>query len=58
MAAAGSSAALVGGYVGGLLLGRDLLVTGFNFESVVIAFLGAVAVSAVSRMFSRGRVRA
>lgn len=50
--------AIVGGYVGGLLLRRDVLVTGFNLESVVIAFLGAVALIAVSRMLSRGRVRA
>jgi len=43
--------AIVGGYVGGLMLGRDLMVTGFNLESVVIAFVGAVALIAVSRIF-------
>ena len=43
--------AIVGGYVGGLILGRDLMVTGFNLESVVVAFLGAVVLIAVSRMF-------
>ena len=47
--------AIVGGYVGGLILGRDLMVTGFNMESVVVAFLGAVALIAVSRLFSRRR---
>ena len=47
--------AIVGGYVGGLILGRDLMVTGFNLESVVIAFVGAVALIAVSRMFTRRR---
>jgi uncharacterized membrane protein YeaQ/YmgE (transglycosylase-associated protein family) len=47
--------AIVGGYVGGLILGRDLMVTGFNLESVVVAFVGAVALIAVSRLFSRRR---
>jgi uncharacterized membrane protein YeaQ/YmgE (transglycosylase-associated protein family) len=50
--------AIVGGYVAGLLLGRDLMVTGFNLESVAVAFIGAVALIAVSRMFSGRRVRA
>jgi uncharacterized membrane protein YeaQ/YmgE (transglycosylase-associated protein family) len=49
--------AIIGGYVGGLILGQDL-VTGFNLESVVVAFLGAVALIAVSRMFSGRGVRA
>ena len=47
--------AIVGGYVGGLFLGHDLMVTGFNLESVVVAFLGAVVLIAVSRMFTRRR---
>ena len=47
--------AIVGGYVGGLILGRDLMVTGFNLESVVVAFVGAVVLIAVSRMFTRRR---
>ena len=47
--------AIVGGYVGGLILGRDLMVTGFNLESVVVAFLGAVALIAIARIFSRRR---
>jgi uncharacterized membrane protein YeaQ/YmgE (transglycosylase-associated protein family) len=50
--------AIFGGYIGGLILGRDLMVTGFNLESVVVAFLGAVVLIAVSRMFSGRRVRA
>ena len=50
--------AIVGGYVGGLILGRDLMVTGFNLESVVVAFVGAVALIAISRMFGRRRLRA
>jgi uncharacterized membrane protein YeaQ/YmgE (transglycosylase-associated protein family) len=31
------------------------MVTGFNLESVVVAFLGAVVLIAVSRMFSGRR---
>jgi uncharacterized membrane protein YeaQ/YmgE (transglycosylase-associated protein family) len=50
--------AMVGGYVGGLVLRRDLIVTGINLESVVVAFLGAVALIAVSRLFSGRRLRA
>jgi uncharacterized membrane protein YeaQ/YmgE (transglycosylase-associated protein family) len=50
--------AIVGGYVGGFILGRDLMVTGFILESVVVAFVGAVALIAISRMFSRRRLRA
>jgi uncharacterized membrane protein YeaQ/YmgE (transglycosylase-associated protein family) len=47
--------AIVAGYVGGLILARDLMVTGFNLENVVIAFVGAVALIAVSRLFTRRR---
>jgi uncharacterized membrane protein YeaQ/YmgE (transglycosylase-associated protein family) len=47
--------AIVGGYVGGLILGRDLMVTGLNLDSVVVAFLGAVVLIAVSRTFTRRR---
>jgi uncharacterized membrane protein YeaQ/YmgE (transglycosylase-associated protein family) len=47
--------AIAGGYVGGLILGRDLMVTGLNLDSVVIAFLGAVVLIAISRMFSGRR---
>jgi uncharacterized membrane protein YeaQ/YmgE (transglycosylase-associated protein family) len=47
----GMVGAIVGGYVGGLILGRDLMVTGFNVDSVVVAYLGAVVLIAVSRMF-------
>ena len=46
--------AIVGGFVSGLLLGRDM-VTGFNLESVVVAFLGAVALIASSRLVSGRR---
>jgi uncharacterized membrane protein YeaQ/YmgE (transglycosylase-associated protein family) len=47
--------AIVAGYVGGLILGRDLMVIGFNLESVVVALVGAVALIAVSRLFTRRR---
>ena len=39
--------AIVGGFLSGLILGR--MVTGFNLESVLVAFLGAVVLIAVSR---------
>lgn len=41
--------AIVGGFLSGVILGRDT-VTGFDLESVLVAFLGAVLVIAVSRM--------
>ncbi len=51
----GIGGAILGGYVGGLVLERDLMVTGFNLESVVVAFVGAVVLIVVSRMFTRRR---
>ena len=33
--------AIVATYVGGLILGRDLMVAGFTLQSVVVAFVGA-----------------
>jgi uncharacterized membrane protein YeaQ/YmgE (transglycosylase-associated protein family) len=47
----GMVGSIAGGYVGGLILGRDLLVTGFNVDSVIVAYLGTVVLMAVSRMF-------
>jgi uncharacterized membrane protein YeaQ/YmgE (transglycosylase-associated protein family) len=47
--------AIAGGYVGGLVLGRDPMLTGFNLESVVLAFLGAVVLIAISGMLSGRR---
>ena len=47
--------AIVGGFLTGVLLGRDM-VSGFNLESVIVAFLGAVVLIAVSRMFTGRRV--
>jgi uncharacterized membrane protein YeaQ/YmgE (transglycosylase-associated protein family) len=49
--------AIVGGFLSGLILGRDM-VTGFNLESVLVAFLEAVVLIAVSRLFTGQRVRA
>ena len=50
--------ALIGGYGGALILGRDLRLTAFSLEGVVLAFLGAVALITISRVLSRRRVRA
>jgi uncharacterized membrane protein YeaQ/YmgE (transglycosylase-associated protein family) len=43
--------AIVGGIISGVIVGRDM-VSGFNLESVVVAFLGAVALIAISRLVS------
>ena len=44
------------GRVTGVFLGGDM-VSGFNLESVVVAFLGAVELIAASRLSSGRRVR-
>jgi uncharacterized membrane protein YeaQ/YmgE (transglycosylase-associated protein family) len=49
--------ALMGGFLTGLVLGRDM-VSGFNIESIVVAFIGAVILIAVSRVFTGRRARA
>ena len=49
--------ALVGGFLTGLVLGRNM-VSGFNIESIVVAFIGAVILIAVSRAFTGRRARA
>ena len=46
--------ALVGGWLTGVLLGRDLM-TGFNVESLIVAVLGAIVLIGVSRLFTGGR---
>jgi len=48
--------AVVGGFLSGTLLGID--VTGFNLSSVIIAFVGAVVVIAIARMFTGRRTTA
>jgi uncharacterized membrane protein YeaQ/YmgE (transglycosylase-associated protein family) len=47
--------AIVGGWLTGVLLGRDM-VNGFNLESLIVAVIGAVVLVAVSRLFTGGRV--
>jgi uncharacterized membrane protein YeaQ/YmgE (transglycosylase-associated protein family) len=48
--------AIIGGFLTGVVLGRDMI-SGFNIESVIIAFIGAVILIAISRAFSRGSSR-
>jgi uncharacterized membrane protein YeaQ/YmgE (transglycosylase-associated protein family) len=43
--------AIVGGWLTGLLLGRDM-VSGFNLESLIVAVIGAVVLVAISRLFT------
>jgi len=47
--------AIVGGWLTGLLLGRDM-VNGFNVESLIVAVIGAVILVAISRLFSGRRI--
>jgi uncharacterized membrane protein YeaQ/YmgE (transglycosylase-associated protein family) len=47
--------AIVGGWLTGLLLGRDM-VNGFNIESLIVAVIGAVVLVAISRLFTGRRV--
>jgi uncharacterized membrane protein YeaQ/YmgE (transglycosylase-associated protein family) len=48
--------AIVGGFLASNLLGLD--VSGVNFTSIVIAFIGACIVIGISRAISGGRSRA
>lgn len=48
--------AIIGGFLTGLLLGRDM-VNGFNLESIVVAFIGAVILIAISRALTGNRAR-
>jgi uncharacterized membrane protein YeaQ/YmgE (transglycosylase-associated protein family) len=48
--------AIIGGFLTGLVLGRDMI-SGFNIESVIVAFIGAIILIAISRAFSRGTSR-
>jgi uncharacterized membrane protein YeaQ/YmgE (transglycosylase-associated protein family) len=45
--------ALVGGFLASTLLGLDI--SGFNIMSILIAFVGACIVIAISRALTRGR---
>ena len=46
--------AIVGGWLTGVLLGRDM-VNGFNIESLIVAVLGAIVLIAISRLFTGRR---
>jgi len=47
--------AIVGGWLTGLLLGRDM-VNGFNIETLIVAVVGAIILIAISRLFTGRRV--
>ncbi len=47
--------AIVGGWLTGAVLGRDM-VNGFNIETLLVAVLGAVVLIAISRLFSGRRI--
>ena len=49
--------ALVGGYLAGALFGGDFL-SGINIQTILVAFIGAVILIAVSRAVSGSRARA
>ena len=46
--------AIVGGWLTGAVLGRDM-VNGFNIESLIVAVIGAVVLVAISRLFTGRR---
>lgn len=47
--------AIIGGWVTGAVLGRDM-VNGFNIESIIVAVVGAIVLIAISRLFTGRRV--
>jgi uncharacterized membrane protein YeaQ/YmgE (transglycosylase-associated protein family) len=47
--------AIIGGWLTGVLLGRDV-VNGFNIETLVVAVIGAIVLIAISRLFTGRRV--
>jgi uncharacterized membrane protein YeaQ/YmgE (transglycosylase-associated protein family) len=46
--------AIVGGWLTGLVLGRDM-VSGFNVESLIVAVIGAIVLIAISRAITGSR---
>ncbi|GAC1326554.1 MAG: GlsB/YeaQ/YmgE family stress response membrane protein [Chloroflexota bacterium] len=46
--------AIVGGWLTGVLLGRDM-VNGFNVESLIVAVIGAIVLIAISRAITGSR---
>ena len=49
--------AIIGGWVTGAVLGRDM-VNGFNIETLIVAVVGAIILIAISRLFTGRRVGA
>jgi uncharacterized membrane protein YeaQ/YmgE (transglycosylase-associated protein family) len=47
--------AIIGGWITGALLGRDM-VNGFNIETLIVAVIGAIVLIAISRLLTGGRV--
>ena len=47
--------ALIGGWITGAVLGRDM-VNGFNIETLIVAVVGAIILIAISRLFTGRRV--
>ena len=47
--------AMLGGWVTGAVLGRDM-VNGFNIETLIVAVVGAIILIAISRLFTGRRV--
>ena len=48
---------IVGAFIGGFLLNRDVSASVFNIGSLLTAFLGAVILLAIVNLATRGRVR-
>lgn len=48
--------AIIGGWLTGVLLGRDMI-NGFNIETLVVAVIGAIVLIAISRLFTGSRAR-
>jgi uncharacterized membrane protein YeaQ/YmgE (transglycosylase-associated protein family) len=48
--------AIIGGWLTGMLLGRDM-VSGFNIETLIVAVIGAIVLIAISRLFTGSRAR-
>ena len=48
--------AIVGGWLTGLLLGRDVM-NGFSLESIIVAVIGAIILIAISRLLTGNRAR-
>jgi uncharacterized membrane protein YeaQ/YmgE (transglycosylase-associated protein family) len=47
--------ALIGGWITGAVLGRDMI-NGFSIETLIVAVIGAIVLIAISRLFTGRRV--